>query len=673
MSLLTTIVDAVIEKVNLNTTHRGKTDNPHGVTKAQVGLGSVDNTSDASKPVSTATQTALNLKVAITDIRDNLTSLDTNKPLSANQGKILKGLIDDINAILTSDDTTLDQIQEIVNFIKQNKADLDTLGISNIAGLQAALDNKVDDSQVLTNVPSGAKFTDTVYTHPSTHPASIITTTDEFAYSNSTNVQDVLDDLDQAITNVNTKAPVITLTGDVTGSGTMTNLGSVSITATVADDSHNHVISNVDGLQTALDNKQPLDGDLTSIAALAGTAGILKKTAANTWTLDTSAYSTTVGTVTSIATSGAITGGTITSSGTISHSTADGFLHVPATSTTNNGKVLTAGATAGAISWVTPTFGTLTSVSGTAPVVSSGGNTPTISMAAATALVNGYMSSTYASKLDGIEAGATGDQTANEILALIKTVDGSTSGLDADLLDGLDSTSAATASTIVARDSSADINVRLLRANYADQATISGGIAFRVNNSTDNYTRYCSSPLAIRTYLDTINASNLTSGIVPDGRISGSYTGMTNLTGTGTVDFSKFYGNTADTVAAPSFSWTGDTNTGIYQPTADQLAVTCGGVQKALFSSAGITGTLVGNASTATKLGSIGTTFSGTYPMTVNAAGVIYSHTGITYDGAANRVITSNINATTAIELGDTQQASIAYNSVSNSIDFIIN
>ena len=40
------------------------------------------------------------------------------------------------------------------------------------------------------------------------------------------------------------------------------------------------------------------------------------------------------------------------------------------------------------------------------------------------------------SKLDGIEAGATADQTANEILSLLLTVDGSGSGLDADLLDG---------------------------------------------------------------------------------------------------------------------------------------------------------------------------------------------------------------------------------------------
>ena len=44
-------------------------------------------------------------------------------------------------------------------------------------------------------------------------------------------------------------------------------------------------------------------------------------------------------------------------------------------------------------------------------------------------------------KLSGIEAGATADQTAAEILTAIKTVDGAGSGLDADLLDGLSSAS----------------------------------------------------------------------------------------------------------------------------------------------------------------------------------------------------------------------------------------
>ena len=43
-------------------THVARIDNPHGVTKTQVGLSNVDNTSDMNKPVSTAIQTALNLK-----------------------------------------------------------------------------------------------------------------------------------------------------------------------------------------------------------------------------------------------------------------------------------------------------------------------------------------------------------------------------------------------------------------------------------------------------------------------------------------------------------------------------------------------------------------------------------------------------------------------------------
>ncbi|MBI2192016.1 MAG: hypothetical protein HYU36_08535 [Planctomycetes bacterium] len=48
----------------------------------------------------------------------------------------------------------------------------------------------------------------------------------------------------------------------------------------------------------------------------------------------------------------------------------------------------------------------------------------------------GFMSASDKSKLDGIEPGATADQTPSEILAAIKTVDGPGSGLDADTVDG---------------------------------------------------------------------------------------------------------------------------------------------------------------------------------------------------------------------------------------------
>jgi hypothetical protein len=43
-------------------THEARTDNPHSVTKTQVGLSNVDNTSDADKPVSTAQATAIGAK-----------------------------------------------------------------------------------------------------------------------------------------------------------------------------------------------------------------------------------------------------------------------------------------------------------------------------------------------------------------------------------------------------------------------------------------------------------------------------------------------------------------------------------------------------------------------------------------------------------------------------------
>ena len=49
---------------------------------------------------------------------------------------------------------------------------------------------------------------------------------------------------------------------------------------------------------------------------------------------------------------------------------------------------------------------------------------------------NKVFTATLKTKLDGVETGATADQTASEILTSIKSVDGTGSGLDADLLDG---------------------------------------------------------------------------------------------------------------------------------------------------------------------------------------------------------------------------------------------
>jgi hypothetical protein len=91
----------------------------------------------------------------------------------------------------------------------------------------------------------------------------------------------------------NTGDQTITLTGDVTGTGT----GSFAATlATVNANvgSFNTVTVNAKGLVTAASNTsyQPLDTDLTNIAALTGAAGFLKTNGANVWSVDTATYLT---------------------------------------------------------------------------------------------------------------------------------------------------------------------------------------------------------------------------------------------------------------------------------------------------------------------------------------------------------------------------------------------
>jgi hypothetical protein len=70
------------------------------------------------------------------DVVNNLLSTDGAKVLSANQGNVLKGLIDAINLILQSNDPSLDTLQEVVDYIKANNA--------SIASLNTTIATKVD-------------------------------------------------------------------------------------------------------------------------------------------------------------------------------------------------------------------------------------------------------------------------------------------------------------------------------------------------------------------------------------------------------------------------------------------------------------------------------------------------------------------------------------------------
>lgn len=83
-------------------------------------------------------------KVAKSAINNTLTSVEPTEVLAATQGKELKDHVDNINTVLQSDDSTLDELQEIVDYIKTNRNDLSSLGVSNISGLERQLGDKVD-------------------------------------------------------------------------------------------------------------------------------------------------------------------------------------------------------------------------------------------------------------------------------------------------------------------------------------------------------------------------------------------------------------------------------------------------------------------------------------------------------------------------------------------------
>ena len=52
-----------------------------------------------------------------------------------------------------------------------------------------------------------------------------------------------------------TADPTLTLSGDASGSATFTNLGNATLNVTVANNSHSHTIGNITGLQTEIDTK----------------------------------------------------------------------------------------------------------------------------------------------------------------------------------------------------------------------------------------------------------------------------------------------------------------------------------------------------------------------------------------------------------------------------------
>lgn len=129
--------------------------------------------------------------------------------------------------------------------------------IADVTGLQTALNGKIDKSQVLTNVPANAKFTDTTY-EKFTSSADGLTPKSDGGTSRYLRADG---------TWVVPPNAVYTLPVAGVNIGGVKTGGSVDIdtagTITVKNDSHNHTIAKVTGLQNALDSKETPAGATT--------------------------------------------------------------------------------------------------------------------------------------------------------------------------------------------------------------------------------------------------------------------------------------------------------------------------------------------------------------------------------------------------------------------------
>ena len=127
-------LDAKIDKINTDqgtdlSAHLRDFSNPHKVTKEQIGLGNVDNTADKDKPISTATQKAIDDAKAA-----NNTALDNHANRTDNPHKVTKDQVG-----LGNVDNTAD-INKPVSVAQQNA--LDTLSNS----LNTAINNHVGNT-----------------------------------------------------------------------------------------------------------------------------------------------------------------------------------------------------------------------------------------------------------------------------------------------------------------------------------------------------------------------------------------------------------------------------------------------------------------------------------------------------------------------------------------------
>ena len=114
---------------NLNN-HISDYHNPHKVTKAQVGLSDVDNTSDADKPVSNATQTELDKKAnqtQVNQLQQTITNLQTTIQQLQSQITNMSTTIESVQNNITNMQTTINTLPTVdsndAKYLRKDKND----------------------------------------------------------------------------------------------------------------------------------------------------------------------------------------------------------------------------------------------------------------------------------------------------------------------------------------------------------------------------------------------------------------------------------------------------------------------------------------------------------------------------------------------------------------------
>lgn len=245
---------------------------------------------------------------------------------------------------LTADGTTITDSSGTIS--------VGTIAISNVSNLQSSLDGKVDDSQVLTNVPSGAVFTDTTYTAGD----GLGLSGTEFAVDGTV----VRTSGDQSIGGVKTFTSDVTVEGDLTVSGSVITTLSEQVEI---EDNKLLLNSNVTGTPSE-------DSGLEVERGTSANVQLIWDESADRWTFTndgtnyhnlpvTGEYSSTNGTVTNVTggTGISVSSGTTTPQVSLSHLGLEGLVDP------NDDRIFFWDDSAGAAKWLD--LGTNLAISGT--------------------------------------------------------------------------------------------------------------------------------------------------------------------------------------------------------------------------------------------------------------------------------------------------------------------